>query len=144
MLNKLNIGSGEYGIEGYLNIDDASDYDGNVEEFLAAVDDPENIEYQICDGNDMPFEDNSFDEIFSNQCVGKYVTNYYDIVRILKPGGTIILGLWSDVVAKVMMELLIRDIEIIGVEWLNGCQCDIENDDDNITLKVIGRKIGEQ
>jgi len=39
----------------------------------------------------------TFDEIFSNQCIGQYVDLTYEINRVLKPKGILILGIYNDI-----------------------------------------------
>ena len=139
---KLNIGFGECPMDGYVNIDDGSDFKNMLEEAKQLVEDDfrEETELLIMDGNDMTFEDNTFDEVFSNQCVGIYVTNYDEIVRVLKIGGKIQLGVWNSKVTHVISNLLIRDVDITGVEWMNGDDRNIDNDDANYTLLITGVK----
>ena len=136
---KLNIGCGypidnfEDGEDEIIGIDDGSDWYSDYSKYKPKV--VSNFIYG--DGNILPFKNNTFDEVFSNQCAGLYVMDYEEMVRVLKKGGTIELGVWSDKVSIVLAKLILLDIDIFKVDWSNGC---IEDD---YTLSIYGRKIGE-
>ena len=138
-MKKLNIGFGDCPIDGYINIDDGSDsdFDAMLHNAKEIIEDWTDTEILQMDGNNMTFEDNTFDEITSNQCVGIYVTDYASIARILKHGGQINLGVWSSHVALVIARLIEQGIEITAVEWLNGCFDDIKNDDYTLMIRGI-------
>jgi len=155
---KLNIGSGGCTmLEGYLNIDNLSDtYDTKMSMMKEVVNTMVGEEYDdghyphtafmyVKDANDLSmFEDNSFDEVWSNQCVGVYVTNYDEILRVLKVGGKIKLGVWSHAIQNVVGNLIKRGVKITSVKGFNGPyeetiveDCNVD-DDDYYTVMIEG------
>lgn len=112
---KLNIGDDGTSIEltdnGYISINDEpisqrfidqnSNYIWNEEKQKSEVIPKYNVEelkkegkiLQIKVGEEpLPFEDNSVDVIVSYSCIGRgYVTDYTEIVRVLKPNGEVYL-----------------------------------------------------
>ena len=124
---KLNIGSAEYIMEGYINIDNGYDYsrDGGfefmkrqAEEYMKEA--GFKAKFLEMDGNKLDFEDNTFDEIYSNQCVGEWVKNYKEIARVLKKDGEVRFGVWQDKVANVIIGLNEAGILVYDVDLLNG------------------------
>jgi len=141
-LKKLNIGSGEWVMKGYVNIDDGSDWGGFAEmkeradNFMAE----EHFKAELLemDGNKTTFADGEFDEIYSNQCVGEYVTNYKEIARILKLGGKVKLGVWAHLSGKVIYKLAKVGIIIYKMNIMNG---ELHVDDDDCTFIMEGIKV---
>ncbi len=139
---KLNIGSAEYVEKGYINIDNGFDYSGNggfkfmkqqADEYMKEA--GFTAKFLEMDGNELAFEDDTFTEIYSNQCVGEYVTNYKEIARVLKKGGEIRFGVWQDKVANVIIGLNEAGILVYDVDLLNG-----SIGDDTCTYMLKGKK----
>ena len=131
---KLNVGSGITVMDGYINIDDGYDYPegfGWMREHAESA-----AEFLEMDGNDMTFADNEFGELYSNQCVGQYVTNYKELARVLKPSGIVRFGVWNERVADVVAGLLKNGIRITSLELLNGGP-----EDDTRTYMIEGWKV---
>lgn len=138
----LNIGSGWDVIKGAINIDDGSDMPiEELQEMVRNEYEYKDDEYVLAkmDGNDMPLQPDYFDIVFSSQCVGIYVTNYEEIVRVLKPDGKIILIVWGHVIQSVVVGLLRQGIHITSISPMNG---DIEDDAEleYITVTIVGVK----
>ena len=142
---KLDIGFGECPMPGYISIDNGSDFTGLYGDESAKKmfdwareesKEYEDVQLIVMNGDNMAFKDNTFDKIHSNQCVGYYVTNYKEIVRVLKPNGIIVLGVWADKVSNVLASLISLGVTITNVDWLNGGYDDI--DDNEYTLRITG------
>ena len=133
--NKLNIGSGAWPFVDYINIDDGSDNHGEEQmKQLTISEEGEPDSILFMDGNDLSlFDDGYFDEIWSNQCVGSYVTNFDEIIRVLKPGGVIKLGVWGTKVMFVVEELMKRGLYNVTMSPMNG---GIEDGIENYTLMI--------
>ena len=61
-----------------------------------------NIRFQVANGIELPFEDNSFDVVicqFGVMFFPDIVRGYREAVRVLKPGGQFIFNVW-DVLEK--------------------------------------------
>ena len=155
--NKLNIGCCLWPMKGYTNIDNGYDYHTNRGSFKLGflymkeqaphemeLVDGKDYEFLEMDGNKMTFDDESFDEVFSNQCVGVYVTDFEGIIRVLKYGGRISLGVWKHKLAYVIGHLLQRNIQIVNVSWLNGSYEDIDEREGIFTVMIEGIKVREQ
>ena len=153
---KLNIGCGICPMEGYINIDKFDDYltlaeGDHHKSFMLMNKDIRDNNWQIMhkldlremDGNKMEFMDGIFDEVFSNQCVGEYVTNYDEIVRVLKVGGKIKLGVWIGKVNIVLYELILRNIKITSIKGFNIGIDDNIDEDDSGTLMIEGIKVSD-
>ena len=129
---RLNIGCGEEPYEGYVNIDDFSDVfggDDSQKEFYERTKENartieketgEKTEVLMMDGNNMSFEDETFDYIESCSCVGRYVTNYAEVLRVLKVGGRIWIDVWGDKLGDVLFGLIMNEVKITRVELNNG------------------------
>jgi SAM-dependent methyltransferase len=135
---KLNIGSGPWLMQGYVNIDDMSDWP-NEEDYIDEMTEFlfNGAEFIRMDGNKMKFEDESFDEVRSEQCIPEYVNNWDEVLRVLRPGGKIELIVWNNTLTKVIDELIKRKIEIRTVEMGNG---DIDDGPDEWTIRIVGWK----
>ncbi len=151
---KLNIGSGGCCmLEGYLNIDNLSDYSDPMDMMIEVINTMTGCEYDdgsykktafmyVEDANDLSmFDDEQFEEIHSNQCVGIYVTNYDEMVRVLKMGGTVKFGVWGHKVGEVLQGLIERNIKITSVKWFNGC---VGDDPEDITMMIEGVKVKDE
>ena len=59
----------------------------------------ERTTFQQGDFNKLPFEDNTFDWVWSKDCVGynlgESLHPLKELIRVIKPGGSVILALWS-------------------------------------------------
>jgi len=136
---KLDIGSGEFPtFPGYIALDNQEDFPNvkNIQrEYREA-----GQQLVIADGNQLPFKDDSFDEIFSNQCVGYYVTAYDEIDRVLKQDGILKLGVWNEKVVTVLWELLILGYKIEDVDIMNGDIDDVREDSSEGTMMITARK----
>ena len=142
-------------MEDCINIDDMSDYEGKLYRFIEEMIREKIDERAIfipMDGNDLSmFGDETFDEIYSNQCFGLYVTNYDEMVRVLKMGGTVSLGVWSHAIQKVVGNLIKRGVKITSVKGFNGPyedtiieDCDNVDGDDYYTVMIEGIKVKDE
>lgn len=52
------------------------------------------ISFKEGDFNQLPFDDSTFDWVWSSDCIG-YVPPPKEIVRVIKPGGSLIVLFWS-------------------------------------------------
>jgi|GEM_PF-7078233 SAM-dependent methyltransferase len=129
---KLNIGSANYGPENYVNIDNDLSLESYIENPKSFI---------FADGEYLPFKDNTFDKIHSNQCVGTYLHKYDDIIRVLKKGGTVQFSLYNrfNEISKLIGNLIKREIKITSVEWMNGHFDDVD-EDDAFSLIILGKK----
>ena len=59
----------------------------------------ERVTFQQGDFNKLPFDDNTYDWVWSKDCVGYHLGDSLhplkELVRVVKPGGTIAIILWS-------------------------------------------------
>jgi demethylmenaquinone methyltransferase/2-methoxy-6-polyprenyl-1,4-benzoquinol methylase len=59
----------------------------------------ERVTFQQDDFNKLPFDDNTFDWVWSKDCVGYHVAESLqglkELIRVVKPGGTVAIVLWS-------------------------------------------------
>ena len=133
---KLNIGCGQSLMEGYFNIDNGQDSLDLLRNMLVEAKKTGET-FLIMDGNKMTFLDEMFEEVYSNQCVGIYVTDFKGIVRVMKHGGKIRLGVWANKVGFVLAKLIEQNVRITGVEWMNGRYADIESEEYTLMLEGV-------
>ena len=150
---KLNIGCGEEPYEEYVNIDDFSDvfverdsrkayYERTKEKGrLLEKETGEKCEVLMMDGNNMSFEDEEFDYIESCSCVGRYVTNYAEVLRVLKKGGRVWIDVWGDKLGDVLFGLIMNGVKITRVELNNGS---FDADPVDTSFEIEGTKEGEK
>jgi len=59
----------------------------------------ERVTFQQGDFNKLPFDDNTFDWVWSKDCVGYHVSESLhalkELIRVIKPNGTVAIILWS-------------------------------------------------
>ena len=149
--DKLNIGCAEYGMEGYVNIDNGFDKEGeivNLMDFWKTEEENKGLEFFVMNGNDMLFSDERFNEVRSNQCVGKYVSNINEVLRVLKVGGKVKIGLWIDELGTFVVELLRRNIRIDKIRKFNFYVDDVSKEpvmsmdrDGSSTVMIEGTKM---
>ena len=150
---RLNIGCGEEPYEGYVNIDDFSDVfggDDSQKEFYERTKENartieketgEKTEVLMMDGNNMSFEDETFDYIESCSCVGRYVTNYAEVLRVLKVGGKVWIDVWGDRLGQVLFGLIMNGVKVTRVELNNGS---FDADPVDTSFEIEGIKEGEE
>ncbi len=106
------------------------------------------IDYRVADLDQLPFEDNSFDLVFSNltlQWVPKLIVSFQELNRVLKPGGLLIFSTlgpdtltelrqsWAQVDKSVHVNQFV-DMHIVGDAVFNAHFENVVMDRDVITL----------
>ena len=133
---KLNIGCNAIPFTKYVNIDNGSFHSKNFkklkQELIYNQFNFNQINFIAADAKYLPFKNNTFDEIFSNQCIGQYVDLTYEINRVLKPKGILILGIYDNI-KKICLDLIRNNFKIISVNIFNGS---LIGDDNDISLKI--------
>jgi len=141
----LNIGSGPdlFGPD-HINIDNLDHWEPDrfykeLKEYNEEKDE-ERI-FVVGDGNHLPFKDCSFDQIYSQQCVGTYVKDLIDITRVLKIKGKINLQMRSTDFVETCSKLICYGYSIVKVDTGNCHWHDVmSNNQDGYNLTLVGIK----
>jgi len=126
---KLNIGCGCTPEVGYINIDNGQDYQcqynpSDTRGFTEMQKIAKNMglpykTMRLMDANNLMFDDETFDEIMSVQCVGEYVKNYEEILRTLKPDGILKITVHNCAVFEIIFELAKRNMRCTSFRIIN-------------------------
>lgn len=106
---KLDIGSGQSEDDSYLRLDDLSD----AKWLRESVD-------VVGDGNNLPFKDETFDEVFSCRCIGHYA-RVDEAIRVLKVGGKLRLFVWNEkeLLGEILHKLISSGLTVSYMEATN-------------------------
>lgn len=143
---KLNIGSGpDLFDEDYINIDNLCHWNDPDRFYKELKEYNEEKNYKgifiVGDGVHLPFKDCSFNEIYSQQCVGTYVKNLIDILRVLKTKGKLKLQMRADDFVETCSKLICYGCSIKEVRIDNGHWNEVmSNSQDAFNLTLVGVK----
>ncbi len=117
----LNIGCNEVGKKGMINIDDGS-YHESTDEFLSAYKQVTPADRNgerplliVCDAEQLPFKDKSFNHVNSDYCLGMYVIEYDDLIRTCKNKCAFTVTLFIDGIGGLVQGLMKRDVNIVHI-----------------------------